>query len=160
MTRTPAARYGTAAVALLLAGLWSTGSVLTTGCARATRPQLSLGCSGFDPDCEARPATAVTAADGETRRRVQIDTEPTSAAIYFNGRFIGYSPLKYDIGFSSTDRAISLIAVPLYPGQAQQEQLIAIPPLPTRVSFFMNNPAADAADSDEPQDRPPASVQP
>jgi hypothetical protein len=117
--------------------------LLSVGCAQQLRPDLSTGCSAFQPDCEPQEPYVPTAADGETREWVEIVSEPTAAAIYLNERFIGYSPMRYPIGFSSGDRAISLIAVPVYPGQAQQEQLIAIPPLPARVGFFMNNPAAD-----------------
>ncbi|WP_295883758.1 hypothetical protein [uncultured Thiohalocapsa sp.] len=114
------------------------------------------GCSAFDPGCTgARRTARVEATAGESRRRVHIDSRPTAAAIYLNGRFIGYSPLRHPIGFSSDDRAISLVAVPLYPGQAQQERLIQIPPLPARVSFFMNNPAPESASTELPQDRTP-----
>jgi hypothetical protein len=133
---------------------------LATGCSPQLRPGLATSCTAFQPDCAAREPVVLTAAEGETRKWVQIDSEPTAAAIYLNGRFIGYSPLRYRIGFSSGDRAIDLVAVPLYPGQAQQQQVIAIPPLPARVSFFMNNPAADAADSLVPLNSPPLNDRP
>lgn len=133
--------------------------LLSVGCAQQLRPDLSAGCSAFQPDCEPQEPYVSTAADGETREWVEIVSEPTAAAIYLNERFIGYSPMRYPIGFSSGDRAISLIAVPVYPGQAQQEQLIAIPPLPARVSFFMNNPSADTG-SDLLHDASPLTAHP
>lgn len=81
--------------------------------------------------------------DGATEQWVAIGSFPTPAAIYLNERFIGYSPMRYPMRFTSRDSHISLVAVPLYAGQAQQEELIIIPPLPKRISFFMNNPALD-----------------
>ncbi|WP_156427884.1 hypothetical protein [Thiohalocapsa sp. ML1] len=116
--------------AALLAGCQLTGPA---------RPTLSTDCSAFAPDCMPRSRRPLTVADGETRQWVDIDSAPTAAAIYVNGRFIGYSPMRYPMAFNSQDRALSIVAVPLYPGQAQQERLIRVPPLPTRVSFFMNN---------------------
>lgn len=128
----PRKAYAPVAVccALALAGCQLPGLV---------RPTLTTDCSAFEPDCVPPDKRPRTVADGETRRWVDIDSAPTPAAIYLNGRFIGYSPLRYPLGFNSEDRAVSVVAVPLYPGQAQQEQLIRVPPLPTRVSFFMNN---------------------
>jgi hypothetical protein len=133
--------------------------VVSVGCSQQPRTGLSAGCSAFQPDCEPTGPDVLTVADGETREWVEIVSEPTAAAIYLNERFIGYSPMRYPIGFSSGDRAISLIAVPVFPGQAQQEQLIAIPPLPARVSFFMNNPATDTG-FETGHDAPPPTAQP
>jgi hypothetical protein len=134
--------------------------LLAAACAPQLRPDLTTGCYAFEPDCEPRGPTVRVASDGKTREWVQIDSEPTAAAIYLNQRFIGYSPLRYPISFSSGDRAIDLVAVPLYPGQAQQQQIIAIPPLPARISFFMNNPAADAADAEAPRGGSPLTARP
>ncbi|MCG6942383.1 MAG: hypothetical protein LJE69_14170 [Thiohalocapsa sp.] len=139
------------AAGMLLATLLSASlvtSLVTSGGCTLQRPMARRDdCSAFRQDCAPRRPTSVTAGDGETSRRVRIDSEPTPAAIYLNGAFIGYSPMHHRIGFGSTDRAISLVAVPLYPGQAQQQRLIRIPPLPARVSFFMNNPPPEDADS-------------
>jgi hypothetical protein len=117
--------------------------LLSVGCARPARPLAAVGCCGLLPDCGMRREPAVTAA--ETRRWGHIDSAPTPAAICLNGVFIGCSPMRHPIGFNSTDQAISLVAVPLYPGRAQQEQLITVPPLPARVSFFMNDAQRQAA---------------
>jgi hypothetical protein len=128
------ARWPLAAVVLLLAG-----------CSRLMLPAApaAAGCSPFQQDCLQPRRIEATLADGQTNQWVRIDTEPTTAAIYLNGDFIGYSPLQHRIGFNSTDRAISQVAVPLHPGQAQQAQLIRVPPLPAQVSFFMTNGASD-----------------
>lgn len=151
---------GRAAVTLARVATGLLCLLLAAACTPQLRPDLATGCSAFAPDCEPRGPTVRAASDGKTREWVEIDSEPTAAAIYLNQRFIGYSPLRYPIGFSSGDRAIDLVAVPLYPGQAQQQQIIAIPPLPARVSFFMNNPAADAGDAEAPQVNPPLTARP
>lgn len=130
------------AVAALLAGCASS-SPAPSGCSYAPAT-----CSAFSPDCSGFAAKCRDA--GPTRAWVEIDSSPTPAAIYLDGQFIGYSPLRYALAFSSTTRLVSLAAVPLHPGQAQQERLIQVPPLPTRVSFFMNNPPADADPGAEP----------
>jgi hypothetical protein len=115
-------------------------------------------CSAFRTDCAPAGTRAPSVDDGNTRHWVRIDSSPTPAAIYLNEQFIGYSPLRHPIGFGSGDSQINLIAVPLFPGQAQQSQYISIPPLPKRVKFFMNNPAADTTSTNQPMDRrlPPA----
>ncbi|NBC15142.1 MAG: hypothetical protein GVY09_17745 [Gammaproteobacteria bacterium] len=130
----------TAALAALLAA---------SGCTAPLSGGLARGCSAFAADCAEPGQTTATAAsrpDGQTRRWVDIDSTPTAAAIYLNGELIGYSPLRHRLGFSSDDRVLSLVAVPLFPGQAQQARLIRVPPLPARVSFFMNNPPAESPD--------------
>ena len=111
--------------ALLAAGL---GALAAAGCA----PLAPHGCAG-------RTASCPQIETGPTRAPVRIVTSPTPAAIYLDGRFIGYSPLTYPVSFTSATDRISVVAVPLYPGQAQQEQVVVVPPLPERISFFMNN---------------------
>jgi hypothetical protein len=56
-----------------------------------------------------------------------------------DGQYVGESPLKRYLWFSSTTRAVTVVAEPLYPGQARQEQRLLVPPLPRRLTFFMNN---------------------
>jgi len=118
-------------------------AVLLWGCARP-----SLDCSeGPMPDCD--PTLGPCAADmdpcsyippGTTNALVEIDAMPTSAKIYVDGEYVGRTPIKRYLWFSSTTRAITVVAEPLFPGQARQEQRVNVPPLPKRLTFFMNNP--------------------
>jgi hypothetical protein len=128
MTRPGPRRCGAAGLALLAA-------LAAAGCA----PLAPGGCAGRVVACPA-------AETGPTRAPVRIDTAPTPAAIYLDGRFIGYSPMTYPVTYTSATSHISVVAVPLYPGQAQQQRLIRVPPLPKRVSFFMNNPPSRESD--------------
>ena len=110
---------------------------------------ITPGCTPLAPNgCAGRLVACPSPETGRTRSPVRILSAPTPAAIYLDGRFIGYSPLTYPVSFTSETGRIHLVAVPLYPGQAQQEEVILVPPLPKRVSFFMNNPpAASGADA-------------
>ena len=128
------AAFRRAAVAIPLV-LWS--------CAR---PSLDCrGGAGAAPACE--PALWPCSADpdpcrylppGATNRLVEIDSQPTPAEIFVNGRPVGRTPLRRYLWFSSTTCALTVVAEPLYPGQARQEQRLQVPPLPTRLTFFMN----------------------
>ena len=79
--------------------------------------------------------------EGATHSLVEIGSSPTPAEIYVDGMYLGRSPLKRCLWFTSTTHAITVVAEPLYPGQARQELQLSIPPLPRRLTFFMNNPA-------------------
>lgn len=118
----------------------------------------SLDCSeGPRPKCD--PTTLGScAADidpcrhippGATSTLVEIDSSPTPARIYVDGTYVGRTPFERYLWFSSTTSAVTVVAEPLYPGQARQERLLNVPPLPTRLTFFMNNPPT-ANSSEEP----------
>jgi hypothetical protein len=100
--------------------------------------------SAFGPCAsEADPCRYVP--PGATNALVEIGSAPTPADIYVDGDYIGRTPLKRYLWFSSTTRAITVVAEPLYPGQARQEQRLSVPPLPNRLTFFMNNPVKPVA---------------
>ena len=103
------------------------------------RPTQASVCSSFDDDCPVKRGRCHTDDLGATRRWVRIDSTPTPAAIYLDGSFIGYTPMRHAMSFTSKTRRLRLVAVPLYAGQAEQQRLIVVPPLPDRVAFFMNN---------------------
>lgn len=83
---------------------------------------------------------------GSSNTLVEIDSSPTPAAIYVNGDYIGKTPLKRYLWFSSTVRTVNVVAKPLYPGQGRQEQHLLVPHLPRRLTFFMNNPIKTGSD--------------
>jgi hypothetical protein len=140
LTRT-APRIGGAAVAVLA---WAcTPSSLD--CSRRPTPECDpdvLPCTADVDPCRYIPP-------GATNTLVDIDSSPTTANIYVNGEYVGRTPLKRYLWFSSTTRAVTVIAEPLFPGQARQEQQLNVPPLPKRLTFFMNNPP-EAKDTVEP----------
>ncbi|WP_295383895.1 PEGA domain-containing protein [uncultured Thiodictyon sp.] len=119
-------------------------ATLAGGCATA-----NLDCSaGPKPRCDAADAHCVALPDpcryippGASNDLVAIDSSPTPADIYVDGDYVGKTPLKRYLWFSSNTRAVTVVAQPLYPGQARQEQHLQVPPLPKRLTFFMNNPA-------------------
>ena len=73
---------------------------------------------------------------------VEIDSSPSSAWIYVNGKYIGNTPLVYGLAYDSHTNYIEVIAEPLpdHPVQQRQVKHVRVPPLPTRIHFFLNNP--------------------
>lgn len=130
--------------AIVIGAMW----LSACGSRQQLRCDRNVQCSPFDQDCNLERVGCRSTDDGATEQWVDIGSWPTPAAIYLNERFIGYSPMRYRMRFTSQDSSISLVAVPLYAGQAQQEQLITVPPLPKRIAFFMNNPALDPGASE------------
>ena len=72
---------------------------------------------------------------------VEIDSSPSSAWVYIDGKYVGNTPLVYGLAYDSNTRYIEVIAEPLpdHPVQQRQVKQIHVPPLPTRIHFFMNN---------------------
>jgi hypothetical protein len=126
-------------------------SILLWGCAKP-----SLDCSrGPNPECDSTLGFCTADVDpcryippGATNTLVEIDSDPTPADIFVDGGYVGRTPLKRYLWFSSTTHAVTVAAEPLYPGQARQEQRLNVPPLPKRLTFFMNNPAKTEAASE------------
>jgi len=120
-----------------------TTAVLLAGCAQPSldcRAARGAPCdSAFGP-CAADLDPCRHVPPGATNALVEIGSAPTPADIYVDGEYVGRTPLKRYLWFSSTTRAITVVAEPLYPGQARQEQRLSVPPLPNRLTFFMNNP--------------------
>ena len=103
-------------------------------------------CAGTTPDCIAMfgdcvpsPPECLNVAPGASFTWVDIDSSPTPAAIYVDGRYIGRTPLQYPLAFTSRTRYVVVVAEPLYSTQTRQEQRLAVPPVPDRIQFFMNN---------------------
>jgi len=107
-----------------------------------------LDCSGTRDDCEGKilgdcrplPAECLSEQTGASFAWVDIDASPTPAAIHVNGEFIGRTPLRYPLSFTSQTRYVVVVAEPLYPSQSRQERRLLVPPLPNRIQFYMNNP--------------------
>ena len=128
---------------------------IAPGAAAIAVPVLILGCAQPNLDCRSGPSPECDSAfgpcaayidpcryipPGATNTLVEIDSDPTPAKIFVDGTYIGRTPLKRYLWFSSTTHAVTVVAEPLYPGQARQVQSLNFPPLPRRITFFMNNP--------------------
>lgn len=123
--------------AILLLGCVTPPPVCTQDAATPAS-RIELGQSSAVP-CQSLP-------EGATSALVEIDASPTPARILVDGVEIGQTPLRRYLWYSHTTRFIRITAEPLYPSQGRQEQLIQVPPLPRRIQFFMNNPAAMGQD--------------
>ncbi len=78
--------------------------------------------------------------EGSTYKRVVIDSYPTECRIYIDDVYMGETPLRRKMWFSSHSRNIVVVAEPMYPNQSRHVKLVTIPPLPARITFFMNTP--------------------
>ena len=94
----------------------------------------------FDENCSARMGICNLVPAGASHACVIIDAQPTSAAIYIDGDYVGTTPLQYSMWFESNTRYIRVLAQPIHANQAPQERLLQVPPVPRRLQFFMNNP--------------------
>jgi hypothetical protein len=72
---------------------------------------------------------------------VSIDSSPTTAWIYIDGKYVGNTPLVYGLAYDSNTNYIEVVAEPLpeHPGQQRQTRHVRVPPLPTTMHFFLNN---------------------
>lgn len=115
---------------------------LLVGCAHPSRDcrDARVACESVFNPCSSDLDPCRDVPPGADNSLVEIDSEPTSADIFVNGTYVGRTPLKRYLWFSSATRALTIVAEPLYPGQARQEQRLSVPPLPARLTFFMNNP--------------------
>ena len=118
-------------------------AVLLGGCAqpnRDCRAARDTTCDSALGPCAADVDPCRDVPPGATSALVEIGSQPTPADIFVDGTYVGRTPLKRYLWFSSTTHAVAVVAEPLYPGQARQEQRLRVPPLPKRLTFFMNNP--------------------
>jgi hypothetical protein len=126
-------------------------AVLLAGCAQPSRDcraaRDAICDNAFNP-CAADVDPCRDVPPGATNSLVEIGSVPTPADIYVNGEHVGRTPLKRYLWFSSTTNAVTVVAEPLYPGQARQEQRLTVPPLPRSLTFFMNNPPKTEANGE------------
>ena len=107
---------------------------------RALSILLAVACSGCAGD-RLQALSPFGGPGGISIAPVEIDSSPTTAWVYIDGRYVGNTPLVYGLAYDSDTRYIEVIAEPLpnHPVQLRQTKHIRVPPLPTRLHFFMNN---------------------
>ena len=126
---------------------------LLAGCATPTFecPSLAPECTDAFAPCEPVPEGCRKVPPGASHALVEIDSSPTTAAIYLDGEYIGETPLRYPLSYTSLTGSLTLVAEPLYPAQTRQERQLRLPPLPRRIQFYMNNPrSGDTAQEETP----------
>lgn len=140
---TPTATLAIALAALVSAGQLGGCATPNLDCSDGARPR----CDEALGPCAAPPDPCRYIPPGASNDLVEIGSSPTPAAIYVDGQYVGKTPINRYLWFSSTTRAVTVVAEPLYPGQARQVQQLRVPPLPRRLTFFMNSPAKTADDA-------------
>lgn len=95
------------------------------------------GCAGGH--LQARSPSA--GPEGVSIAALDIDSSPSTACVYIDGKYVGNTPLVHGIAYDSNTRYIEVVAEPLsyHPLQQRQTKHIRVPPLPARLHFFMNN---------------------
>jgi outer membrane protein OmpA-like peptidoglycan-associated protein len=79
---------------------------------------------------------------GTFKKKITIRSKPTKAMIYINEKQIGKTPFKTTLEYG-TNRLINIKAVPIYPNQYTQNIYLNIPPVPKRMTIYMNHKPKD-----------------
>lgn len=74
---------------------------------------------------------------GMDKGRILIKSEPTKARIYIEDEYLGTTPIKTDLGFMRTHK-VNIKAEPIYPNQYPQNIMVEIPPVPKKMTVYMN----------------------
>jgi outer membrane protein OmpA-like peptidoglycan-associated protein len=74
---------------------------------------------------------------GMDKGRILIKSEPTKARIYIEDEYLGTTPVKTDLGYMRTHK-INIKAEPIYPNQYPQNIMLEIPPVPKKMTVYMN----------------------
>ena len=135
-----------------LSAVLALSTVTLGGCATETLDCHSRMATCTEPftTCQPLPEACDKVLPGASHALVEIDSSPTPAAIYLDGEYIGETPLRYPLSYTSLTRSLTVVAEPLYPVQTRQEQQLRIPPLPRRIQFYMNTPPGRGAAQEGP----------
>jgi hypothetical protein len=88
--------------------------------------------------CATRPASPPTEA-GASTARIKIDSRPTPAWIFIDGRFVGRTPVEPLVAFTHATLFVDVVAVPMHASQTRQALKLVPPVLPHQVTFFLDN---------------------
>jgi len=89
--------------------------------------------------------------DGVHTKDIIIKSEPTKAKIFLNDRYLGVTPIKTELWYSHRS-SINIKAEPLYPNQIPQNIFLRVPPIPNKMTIYMNykpKPRVDLAENEE-----------
>lgn len=75
---------------------------------------------------------------GMFSQTLKIRSLPTKATIFINEKEIGTTPLKYKISHEDR-RMLNVKAVPIYPNQYTQNIFLMVPPIPKKMTIYMNH---------------------
>lgn len=73
---------------------------------------------------------------------VYIDSKPTEAVIFINGKKIGKTPLVTEFWFTEESK-VKISAIPMYKDQFRQDVVLTVPAIPRHIMFFMTNKPKD-----------------
>jgi outer membrane protein OmpA-like peptidoglycan-associated protein len=74
---------------------------------------------------------------GVTSQKILLKSEPTKARIYVNDVYIGKTPIKTTIWYEK-EKFVNIKAEPIYPNQFPQNIFLKIPPIPPKLTIYMN----------------------
>src|SRR6056297_2907032 len=74
---------------------------------------------------------------GIHKRNIIIKSLPTKAKIFLNNRYLGITPVKTELWYSHRS-SINIKAEPLYPNQIPQNIFLRVPPIPDKMTIYMD----------------------
>jgi len=74
---------------------------------------------------------------GVHTKKILIRSEPTKAKIFLNDSYLGITPVKTELWYSHRS-SINIKAEPLYPNQIPQNIYLRVPPIPEKMTIYMD----------------------
>ena len=91
---------------------------------------------------------------GVHKSRILIRSQPTKAKIFIDDRYLGITPIKTDLWYAH-DTTINIKAEPMYPNQIPQNIYLRIPPIPDKMTIYMDFKPKISADLEEEEEEIP-----
>ncbi|MDY6915694.1 MAG: OmpA family protein [Candidatus Cloacimonadota bacterium] len=85
---------------------------------------------------------------GVHKKKILIKSEPTKAKIYINDKYLGTTPVKTELWYSHRT-SLNIKAEPLYPRQIPQNIFLKVPPIPDKMTIFMDYKPKSRAELDD-----------
>ena len=82
---------------------------------------------------------------GVFKQKVTINTKPTPAKIFVNDKYIGISPVETTIWYEK-EEFVNIKAEPFYESQFPQNIYMKIPPIPPKMTIYMDYEAKEKLD--------------
>ena len=94
---------------------------------------------------------------GVHKARILIRSQPTKAKIYIDDQYLGITPIKTDLWYAH-DTSINIKAEPMYPNQIPQNIYLRIPPIPDKMTIYMDFKPKISADLEEEEEDIPDKI--